>query len=94
MSTSGGGNGGVGRPTHRSKRQASMAATNALPTEVKNMEKAARKAKQEQAKSKKKNGQQKAKEEALQSKTTEVKKVAAAAVWAIMLTCSLGTAGV
>ena len=54
MSTSGGGNGGVGRPTPRYKRQAAMAATNALPTVVKNMEKADRKAKQEQAKSKKK----------------------------------------
>ena len=57
MSTSGGGNGGgdywcpIG---HRSQRQAAVAARKALVIDVKNMEKADRKAKQEQAKRKKK----------------------------------------
>ena len=93
MSTSGGGNGGVGRPTPRSKRQAAMAATNALPTVAKNMEKADRKAKQEQAKSKKKKRSTKSKGGGPAKQNNRGKKVAVAAVWATMLMCSLGTAG-
>jgi hypothetical protein len=54
MSTSGGGNGGGGRTMPRPQRQAAIAARKALVIDVKNMEKADRKAKQEQAKSKKK----------------------------------------
>ena len=54
MSTSGGGNGGGGRTVPRPQRQAAIAARKALVIDVKNIEKADRKAKQEQAKSKKK----------------------------------------
>ena len=54
MATSGVGNGGGGRTMPGPQRQAAIAAIKAVVIDIKNMEKADRKAKQEQAKSKKK----------------------------------------
>ena len=74
--------------------QAAMVATNALTIDVENMEKADRKAKQEQAKSKKKKRSTKSKGGGPAKRNNKGKKVVVAAVWAILLMCSLGTSSV
>ena len=76
----------------RPQRQAAVAARKALVIDVKNMEKADRKAKQEQAKGKKKKRSTKNKGGGPAKRNNKGKKVVVAAVWAIMLMCSLGTA--
>ena len=78
----------------RPRQQAAIVASKVLMIDVKNMEKADRKAKQEQAKSKKKKRSTKSKGGGPAKRNNKGKKVVVAAVWAIMLMCSLGTANV
>ena len=78
----------------RPQQQAAIAARKALVIDVKNMEKADRKAKQEQAKSKKKKRSTRSKGGGPTKRNNKGKKVVVVAVWAIMLMCSLGTASV